>query len=1052
MQTINEAKNNFLLEQNLTNNEIFVLINKFFSDKSNLFQNYEIYVNKIKKEIIEPLQSFYNSLFELYSDILSQLKENKNKVIEQKKILINHRENFYNLKENKNSTLGEIEKAEKKYKKSVSIANILYDKFNKEYDKIFEKNILIEERIGIVLKNVFKVAYEITNLFNKGYEENLKNLKSENSPFNNYVPKNDAELFKKDFNFYQKLNDKNNNLENKEEKKRLNPEIFISYEDFKNDYINYKKYKDTTKLSSEQIGFSLGTSTELLINTNFYNLFQKTYNKINLKLSGKTEEEKVDLFFKNIFDENEIDYNLIQDILSFVSRNDFKISKYFIINYVKLQKNKFFVFKNKKNFIVVSNIINIIINNNFNLGNIDNYSLVINSILILCERSMFENEYLCYLISNNSFFKVKEIWQKLIILRLIFKINKEIDKYKTNNEGILSSFQNYFLGNDIEEKIQKNKNNSKFLIYKYGLQELVESNYLNLTVKQKIDLNNKIPKILREILLYQIEHINNLNYPVSEAFNLIIELCSTKFFLSSEEINYYMKYINIASLSIRRKDNNIKKDINKNKILNIKNKNIEGINLSYPNNLERNKEKVLIINKILPYLNNNEKINYFVLNKEISKKIKFKFYYNLLKNRNISNETRINIWKSILNFNKFYEIKNKNLKDELLKLNDKNITTEINNIILDVKRTHSSKDLSKNEEFNNSIVNILISLNNKNKLDVNDENLNNKNIKYYQGINYLACFLYTLTKNENDSFNILYYLLSNTEFILIFKKEMKKLKNFFKIFERLLLLYLPNISFYFKNNSISVEYYLSPWVITLFSNVIQYHQSLPFIVINIWDEFLLKGWKSLMINLLTLISLHNDEILEKVGDELLSFLINDLSKSKIFSDENYEKWENEKKKFSVITNKNIKLLEEFFEIEEQLHFNENNVNKVNNNNEIKEKNIDDNNNNNNNEKKKENDENILNNDKNNMNDNNKENDDKKENNIINNNIDLDKNLNENKIENIEKDDKNNEINNEKKENLNENKNDSIKNDSINNEKNNTENDENLISKNNDENK
>ncbi len=71
-------------------------------------------------------------------------------------------------------------------------------------------------------------------------------------------------------------------------------------------------------MSSEQIGFSLGTSTELLINTNFYNLFQKTYNKINLKLSGKTEEEKVDLFFKNIFDENEIDYNLIQDILSFV--------------------------------------------------------------------------------------------------------------------------------------------------------------------------------------------------------------------------------------------------------------------------------------------------------------------------------------------------------------------------------------------------------------------------------------------------------------------------------------------------------------------------------------------------------------------------------------------------------------------------------------------------------------------------------------------------------------------------------------------------------------
>ena len=52
-----------------------------------------------------------------------------------------------------------------------------------------------------------------------------------------------------------------------------------------------------------------------------------------------------------------------------------------------------------------------------------------------------------------------------------------------------------------------------------------------------------------------------------------------------------------------------------------------------------------------------------------------------------------------------------------------------------------------------------------------------------------------------------------------------------------------------------------------------------------------------------------EEILLKSGENLLNYLINDLSKSKYFSDENILLWINEKKKFKI-KNKYLKLLEE----------------------------------------------------------------------------------------------------------------------------------------------
>jgi hypothetical protein len=176
-------------------------------------------------------------------------------------------------------------------------------------------------------------------------------------------------------------------------------------------------------------------------------------------------------------------------------------------------------------------------------------------------------------------------------------------------------------------------------------------------------------------------------------------------------------------------------------------------------------------------------------------------------------------------------------------------------------------------------------------------------------MNYLSAFLYTLTQNEEDSIYLLYSILTNTELKFIYNRKMVKLKNFYLIFEKLLKLFIPQISYCFKKNSIKVNLFITPFVVTIFTNLIQNQKNIPLIVLNIWDEFLLKGWKSLMHSMLTLISFHYEEILLKSGENLLNYLINDLSKSKYFSDENILLWINEKKKFKI-KNKYLKLLEE----------------------------------------------------------------------------------------------------------------------------------------------
>ncbi len=108
-------------------------------------------------------------------------------------------------------------------------------------------------------------------------------------------------------------------------------------------------------------------------------------------------------------------------------------------------------------------------------------------------------------------------------------------------------------------------------------------------------------------------------------------------------------------------------------------------------------------------------------------------------------------------------------------------------------------------------------------------------------MNYIAAFIYELTNDEEEAFFFMLGLLSSTEYGNIFINSLFKLKQFFYVFDRLIYINLPELHIYFKNDSISVSYFISPWFITLFTNSYQYANKKisPKILLRIWDEFLL---------------------------------------------------------------------------------------------------------------------------------------------------------------------------------------------------------------------
>ncbi len=848
---------------------------------------------KIEDEIINPLNEFISHIKTQNSLTFSEFKELINETYNQKKKYEQSKNNYIESSkkatEQENFVIKKIEEKEKNLAKEKDISdannkllkckeNVLND--NEKYKIEFEKtNKLFEEKNEIYFP-IFSKIKEIENSklnMVKYYFEKINDIfKPTLNSFENFISKTTKSL--KEINVQKeinKFNEKFNYIIKKDI--RIPKEELLIYDIYRR---NIESMIQKNKMLLKKESNSLYPSQEKfeINNENQKFLFSSEENMIIEGLFIKTD---VDNFkFENLCKKTLLKLDYAKDFIDKI-----------LVRYTKTIAIQVL---NENNFERLSTILNTIINNN----NIQNEIFEINfAVCYIAEKTFYQSElnpfykiYLCKLLSEkNPKMKSKDFWKKLLNLKIISTISQKAEKLvkrefkeeeKKENKKLKSGSSQ--IGNtvkktlfDVKKFFNVNEKIDKMKQYKEKFNKYYDEN------KKSISIG-----ILRDFIF----HFSCFNLDSSDIVEIINET-SIKYNFDDEKdkLKFFVAVVNSNLFSVKNiKFNSFKVDFysirKEDEIDNFLNKNY----LKNPKNRD-NKSSILL--NTLKYLNYSDYINLMCLDKKTSKIITRKIYKNLLLNLNeltsqkfkipnIQNfpELRLKIWKKLLNFKPI------NYKEILLKLEKENLPIS-NTINLDIIRMWFEENLEENRK---SISNILLSL-----------AYIHPNITYSQGMNYIAEFLLLFSKNEEETFNIFNSLLESTDYSDLFVNELKRLNQYFYVFDRLINIYLPEVYIHLKNKQVSVTFYISPWFITLFMSAFHHitEQKNPKVIIWIFDLFVLYGWRAVIKIGLCLMKHFEHKILSLDGEALLSFLINDILKLDFFQTNNFDKL---KKSYSCI--------------------------------------------------------------------------------------------------------------------------------------------------------
>ena len=529
------------------------------------------------------------------------------------------------------------------------------------------------------------------------------------------------------------------------------------------------------------------------------------------------------------------------------------------------------MYKNVENFIFANNMFNIICHN-YPLNKISpddhtkdefdenhKYYQILDNIIRIGNDSFIGNKYMCSLLKNNDIMKDIKIFKYSFKSNLIFEIKNSLIKIKKNInpvQNVIDLFNN---------KINSSFNKFDF-IKEIGLDNYIEE-YKDLNYNEKINFNNnEFLKIVHNSLKKYLIYMANYDIEHSIILKFVKSLNNYFPFLKEHYANFYLDYYK-SSL------NSIKTYLFKSKSENVKIlKKIRNIKEIKPkeDNTEKNRinKELLILKNSLPFLDIKHKIDLLHLNKDLNLK---KYYYkSILSNSKLSIDKRIKLWKIILNVKEM----NFNYK-EMCK--DFEEIEEYKVIMDDTKRTSLiNKDKEKTQEIVRNILCCFISK-------------NNYNIRYCQGMNFIVAFLYDLTNDEELSFILFKSLIENTNLNQIYDRKFELLHCHFYILERLISFYLPLLKQKFDEIQMNIDCFVSAYFLTLFSNVFILNNNCKKFMIFIFENFMIKGWKIIFKSLLALLKYSEEEIMNKKEEgEILNYVIQNLRKSSIFLDENFE--------------------------------------------------------------------------------------------------------------------------------------------------------------------
>ena len=859
-----------------TNNITFLSfyndIHRALLNLGKIFDNINLNVTDKLNDALKKMVANNNSAIEKLSKLSQILNDNKLKLEKFKynyfnacKIVIEQENKIIKLKDNKKIKEEDFVKNNEILEKYVTNTENMETSYKTELNKFNKLIETKEENYGNIIK-VFKDEYQrkLISIFNC-FDELKKAVNSSNDINKELLFKidkaskcinieRDLVLFSEHNNYYN------------ENKKRFLPEIFLDYKMFMIDNKNKKNNsKENMNINKDIIQkykkiFNLGKNEDKPENKEIIELKTEQEKNINeylidlLNNEAKIEEKKFN-YMNEYINKKPENIKLIIDILM----NQF-------------QKSSFIKLSNLENLNLLSQLLNSIIKiatANPNLYEV-NYIVIFlaEKIIFFNKENAYNKSYLNNILSKNEYFSEQKFWMNLITKKIQIlgelNANMEIEKIEKERNDSMKN-----------EKVL-NKVKGLFNIGKSKEDIMIENEILFAQLYE-----GKLPIFSVQVIDDYINHFCNFNLKQKIASKLILELAD-KYKFEGSFVTYFMAKLNSnMCLTVDNSQKEIK-DINYDKLyFNSANNAI----IKYKHIFDA---KLRVILYSLKYLELKDFPNLLALNKNCNKNLVKIIYKNILiKYHDMDLKTHLNIWKILLDY---YEIKKSYNYSEIKKelgLSDKiedimknsNIEDFQNSkdiIDLDIVRTYFSTNKTQNQL---KIRNILKSIRKA-----------KNNLKYCQGMNYIAAFLLNITNDEEEAFYLFLSIFDCTDYGKLFIDDLAQLKKYFYVFGRLLNVLLTELDYYLKDNKVDVSYFVSPWFITLFTNTFQNikDKNNPKILLRIFDLFFFSGWKSIIKIGISLLKNYENIIMTLTFEELLQFLIGNILKSDFFQKENFD--------------------------------------------------------------------------------------------------------------------------------------------------------------------
>ena len=481
--------------------------------------------------------------------------------------------------------------------------------------------------------------------------------------------------------------------------------------------------------------------------------------------------------------------------------------------------------------------------------------------LYIDPQSVFNKYYLCKFLSyKHKHLFTKELWMRLIEIQVSFLLDKEIKQLinkqeqltKPDDSSVLNKVKNMFSLNQI--KIKANRK--------------IENNILYNKLHQE-----RQPYVAVKIIEDFLHHFTCFNCDISISNEIVIELLH-RYNFSINYLNYFRAILN-SNLFCVKNETFYKQKHSVNPHIDYSVQKFNQSNSFYNKLTMKNKTEntfVIILNSC-KYLHPPDLVNIICINKAYHKRASRIIYKHiLLKYHNMNTTTRMSIWRNIINIS---QIKREYNYNTIINSLQTTITPYNDIIDMDVLRTPFHSNCKENKS---KLTNILKAL-----------TIAVPSIKYSQGMNYIAAFILSLFKDEEESFYFYVALLKTTQYGELFRNDLEKLKMLFYVFERMLKLFFPELMKYFTYCNITVSYFISPWFITLFTNAYSCvnNNEQPKVLLMIWEQFLFGGWEEIVKVGTYLIKYYEKQLLDIKSEDLLQFLVNDLTKTSFFQNENY---------------------------------------------------------------------------------------------------------------------------------------------------------------------